>query len=229
VPSGATILSGQGTNNISVSFASGFVSGTITVVASSSCGSSTSLSKLIRAIASVPASISGPTINCYNDTAVVYTCASSAGATSYDWTAPAGTIFNSGQGTNSVNVSFNAPVGSTSPIKVRATNACGSSAYKSLNLTFSQCFVRASSEANDIQLYPNPASNEVTIDLGGIEDQTISVKCVNTLGQVVYENESASQDATLKINTASFAEGLYYVTLNNSTFSNKVLKMIISR
>jgi hypothetical protein len=89
--------------------------------------------------------------------------------------------------------------------------------------------VRASSEANDIQLYPNPASNEVTIDLGGIEDQTISVKCMNTLGQVVYENEGVSQDATLKINTASFAEGLYYVTLNNSNFSNKVLKMIISR
>jgi hypothetical protein len=92
-----------------------------------------------------------------------------------------------------------------------------------------QCISRSKDRVDDIQLYPNPASNEVTIDLGGIEDQTISVKCMNTLGQVVYENEGVSQDATLKINTASFAEGLYYVTLNNSNFSNKVLKMIISR
>jgi hypothetical protein len=52
---------------------------------------------------------------------------------------------------------------------------------------------------------------------------------MNTLGQVVYENESASQDATLKINTASFAEGLYIVTLNSESVKNKMLKVIIER
>jgi hypothetical protein len=229
VPTGATILSGQGLNSISVSFGAGFVSGNISVVASSNCGPSTSLSKLIKAIPAIPASISGPTINCYNDTSVVYSCALSASATSYDWTAPAGTIFNSGQGTSTVNVSFNAAAGVSSPIKVRANNSCGSSAYKSLNLTFSQCFARTEMELAEINLFPNPATSEVTIDLGESNDEMISVKCVNSIGQVVYQNEMMSQNAQLKINTSSFAEGLYIITLNNENIKNRMLKVMIER
>ncbi len=229
VPTGATILSGQGTNSLSVSFGSGFVSGNISVIASSNCGPSTSLSKLVKAIPAVPASISGPTINCYNDNSVVYSCALSSGATSYDWTAPAGTIFNSGQGTSTVNVSFNAAAGTSSPIKVRANNACGSSTYKSLILTFSQCFARTEMELSEINLYPNPATNEVTIDLGERDAQMINVKCVNTIGQVVYQTEMMSQNSTLKINTSSFAEGLYIITLNNENIKNNMLKLMIER
>jgi hypothetical protein len=52
---------------------------------------------------------------------------------------------------------------------------------------------------------------------------------MNTLGQVVYENDSVSQDPSLKINTASFAEGLYIITLNGDNVKNKMLKVIIER
>ncbi len=85
------------------------------------------------------------------------------------------------------------------------------------------------SSLQTISLFPNPATNEVTIDLGESDAQMINVKCVNTIGQVVYQTEMMSQDAKLKINTSSFAEGLYIITLNNENIKNKMLKVMIER
>jgi hypothetical protein len=229
VPIGCTIQTGQGTYKITVQVGSTFTTGDITVTASSACGIPTTAYKTISGAPTSPSSITGLTQLCSNQISVNYSCTTVAGAMQYNWTIPSGAAYNSGQGTNLINVNFNSSPGTTGSVKVQAVNSCGSSTNRTLSVSFVQCISRSKDRVDDIQLYPNPASNEVTIDLGGIEDQTISVKCMNTLGQVVYENEGVSQDATLKINTASFAEGLYYVTLNNSNFSNKVLKMIISR
>ena len=229
VPVGATILLGQGTNNISVSYSASFISGTISVVASSNCGVATSISKSIKAAPGIPSYITGPTINCYNQDSVVYSCPSSAGATSYDWLLPSGAIFISGQGTSTISVTFNSIAGASSFIKVRANNACGSSSYKALNLTFSQCFARTENTIPEISLYPNADNSEVIIDLGEIEDQTVEIKCVNVVGQVVYQNEMHTQDAILKLNTSSFAEGLYFITLNGENALSKTMKVMIER
>ncbi len=82
---------------------------------------------------------------------------------------------------------------------------------------------------NKILLFPNPTSNEVTIDLGERDDQTVEIKCVNVVGQVVYQNEINTQDAILKLNTSSFAEGLYFITLNGENALRKTIKVMIER
>jgi PKD-like domain/Glycine rich protein/Secretion system C-terminal sorting domain len=71
-----------------------------------------------------PSTITGITTMCANSIANNYSVTPVAGATSYSWTVPAGANITSGQGTNSITVTF----GSTgSQISVIASNSCTSS------------------------------------------------------------------------------------------------------
>ena len=71
-----------------------------------------------------PGTPSGTASVCSGSTQV-YSTTGSAGATSYNWTVPAGTTINSGQGTTSINVAIGSTAGN---ICVTATGACGTSA-----------------------------------------------------------------------------------------------------
>jgi hypothetical protein len=139
VPAKATLISGQGTNAISVKYASAFVSGTISVVVTNACGGESITKTLVinKAKPAMPAVIAGPTSACSfiaTDSLVTYSVAQGTNATSYLWTVPAHVTLASGQGTASINVKFN--YGYTSAlIKVRAIAACGSSAERTLKVT----------------------------------------------------------------------------------------------
>ena len=71
-----------------------------------------------------------------------------------------------------------------------------------------------------INIYPVPTQNILYIDgLTNLEQQINNIKIVNTLGQTVktYNN------AITSINTSSFANGLYFLIINNE-LSKKFLK-----
>jgi hypothetical protein len=108
-------------------------------------------------------------------------------------------------------VNINSTPGTAGSIRVQAVNSCGSSTNRTLGVSFVQCIIRSQELVENISLFPNPSTNEVTIALGESSDQMIYVKCVNAIGQVVYQTEMMSQDAILKINTASLSEGLYII------------------
>jgi len=61
-----------------------------------------------------------------------YSIAAVQGATAYEWIVPAGAVINSGQGTVSVNVSYNPGFTVNDSLKVRAMNTCGGGEYRSL-------------------------------------------------------------------------------------------------
>ena len=67
-------------------------------------------------------SITGNSNVCINAQAVQYSITSNPSATSYTWTAPAGSTIASGQGTNVVNINFGSNSGN---VCVTATNSCG--------------------------------------------------------------------------------------------------------
>lgn len=75
VPSGATILNGQGTNNIQVQFGAGFTNGNVSVNAQNACGTSTARVKSVKAAPAIPASITGPASVCQGQQGVNYTAA----------------------------------------------------------------------------------------------------------------------------------------------------------
>lgn len=129
---GGTIASGQGTNSISVNWGTG-TSGNVCVVLVGPCGNSAS-SCLPVTITAAPAApvVSGNGIGCATGTGT-YTVSPVNGATSYNWTVTNGTI-TSGNGTNSINVTWDAGV-TTGTVCARSLNACDSSALNCFNVT----------------------------------------------------------------------------------------------
>lgn len=71
-----------------------------------------------------PGAITGPAVVCENQMAT-FSIAAVPGAGTYAWTVPAGVVINSGQGTTSINVSWNTLAGGN--VCVSSVNNCGTS------------------------------------------------------------------------------------------------------
>jgi len=135
VPNGASILSGQGTNSVSIQFTGSFVSGAISVVAANTCGNSNARTKTVYGKPSRPIAVNGPTVFCVSDTSVFSTTAV-FGNNTYVWTIPSGLVILNGQGSTSITV-----IGSGTPVSgdvcVKAQNTCGTTATRCLGITVS--------------------------------------------------------------------------------------------
>ncbi|MBL0342010.1 MAG: T9SS type A sorting domain-containing protein [Bacteroidetes bacterium] len=127
VPTGATITGGQGTNAITVSFGPTYVTGSICVFATSTCG----IQSLLRCktVASnkpnTPGNITGASTGVCGQN-VTYSIAAVAGATSYTWSITGGGNFTTANGINSIVVVYPG-VYTTGQLCVTANNGCGSS------------------------------------------------------------------------------------------------------
>ncbi|MFN0189473.1 MAG: T9SS type A sorting domain-containing protein [Bacteroidia bacterium] len=213
VPAGATLVSGQGTNAVSVSYNNSFSSGNIVVTGTNSCGNSTSASKTINGKPAIPTTITGPTSACYNGQNINYSCSNSTGATSYTWTIPAGASLVSGQGTNSIVLNFASTVGNVLKLKVTANNACGTSSIKTLNITMLNCPRIGQDKIDEIMLYPNPVKDELTLSWVTDAEEDLQVTCIDILGQqLMNKNYLSSEVASgIKINTSNFSNGVYFI------------------
>ena len=135
VPAGAAVVTGQGTNIVSVQFSAGFTGGPITVAAVNGCGSSPVRSRNISLnILSASASISGQNSGVCSATGVSYTATPVVGAVSYSWSVPAGASIVSGQGDGMIMVDFSSSYGGGA-IAVVAQNGCGNGAARSFTVT----------------------------------------------------------------------------------------------
>jgi hypothetical protein len=138
VSGNATLVSGQGTTSIQVSFASNYTAGNIRVTANSNCGNrSPRQLSVSRQLPTAPVSISGATDACPyigTPTQVTYSIAPVANAVSYTWTVPANVTLVSGQGTTSINVTFNTGFVSSN-IKVKSVSNCFTSGDRQLLVT----------------------------------------------------------------------------------------------
>jgi hypothetical protein len=134
VPANAIINSGQGTNTISVTFPSPFTSGSVTVKSGTACFTSTARSITVQSVPTAPTSITGAINGVCNGTTQTYSCPlSTTGGTSYNWTVPAGSVINSGQGTNSISLTLPASYASGT-LSVTASNSCGASTVRSTTI-----------------------------------------------------------------------------------------------
>ena len=134
-PTNATIVSGQGTQTVSISFAANFAaSGSVSVKSQNCFGLSTARTLTVYNIPGTPAAISGAVNNVCSGSVLTYTIAAVPGASSYLWTAPANTTIMSGQGTSSISLSVGAAFVSGS-LSVIAVSSCGQSAARTLALS----------------------------------------------------------------------------------------------
>lgn len=141
IPPGATLVSGQGTTSIQLTFSNSIAltDNFIRVIADGigGCTSVPGELEIGKLVPAIPAVINGPADVCpfvNQPTTAVYSVDPVPNAISYSWTVPAGATIVSGQGTNSVEVSFNSSFTSGS-IKVAAVANCGARAPRSLSLS----------------------------------------------------------------------------------------------
>jgi hypothetical protein len=132
MPTGASIISGEGTNIITVSFGATFTGGAITVASSNGCGTSAVRSRTISSnLLGAPGAIAGPVDGLCSVSNVTYSIASVNGASSYVWTVPTGASITSAANTNLITVNFNG-LFTTGNITVAAVNNCGIGTARSL-------------------------------------------------------------------------------------------------
>ncbi|MEO8770603.1 MAG: T9SS type A sorting domain-containing protein [Ferruginibacter sp.] len=135
VSGSASIVSGQGTTNVEISFLDSFNYGSIKVTANSNCGNRAARSLSISIYApATPGSITGLNSVCSfvgTGTTVGYSIRPAPNAVSYLWTVPDHVTLMSGQGTTDITVTFDSGY-TTSLIKVRSVGSCVSSNDRSL-------------------------------------------------------------------------------------------------
>ena len=65
-----------------------------------------------------------------------------------------------------------------------------------------------------VAVYPNPATDYITIDLKNIRNQTSIVRLTDLTGKVVYQNE-VSETSNLIISTSGISKGVYILNITN--------------
>ena len=134
VPSGWSIITGAGTNSITVTAGTASQNGNISVTAGNSCGASAQSTLAVTvspAAPAIPGAISGFIEQCISRTGLIYSVSPVANATSYTWTLPSGWNITAGINTNSITVSTSGTaIGGN--ITVTATNSCGTSGAKTV-------------------------------------------------------------------------------------------------
>ena len=136
VSGGMTITSGQGTPIITTSIGSGFTSGSVCVTSVSGCAlPGTQYCKSFTSTPATPGTITAPTPVCGNQNEVVLSVAPVQGASSYEWTLPAGLTAVAGSGTSAITVN-SGPGFTGGTVTVKAVSACGTlSAARTLALS----------------------------------------------------------------------------------------------
>lgn len=213
VPEGASIISGNGTSSIYVSFGSSFVSGNICVSAVNDCGASGFKCFSVKGSPATSVQISGPVQVCRRANRVNYSINPVANASYYTWAVPPQASIFSGQGTTSILVDFGNWPGS---ISVFATNSCGNSDVQYLAVDVVNCSPQGIAttkdpQGNNVNPDPDQYSNnvfaffpEVIGSSGGSSDEFPGF--LNwTLGEAVIETirDGAS------ILTQGFQQSLY--------------------
>jgi hypothetical protein len=217
VPSGMTIVSGQGTNQITVN--PNGSTGTISVVESNQGGCQGAAVSLTITLSNpvTTSAINGPsTVSCSQQN-VVYSVTNTTGS-SYQWTVPSGATIVSGQGTNSITVSFN---GSTGVISVQESNAAGCSGTV-VSLTV-ECTSSIEETAQQLwKVYPNPTQDYFNIDFP-TANETTSFKLFDAQGKLIFEESLNIQN---QINVETYATGFYHGVISHEgkTHSIKVVK-----
>ena len=135
VPTKVSVVSGQGSNIVNVTFATGYTTGTLSVTAVTSCGNSSASLVINSTTPAKPAAISGPVnVGSYlgSTSTVNYSVSAVAGANAYVWVLPSGVTVPSGiTNTNSIDVTYTLGF-TTGVIGVKAAGNCGTSPQATL-------------------------------------------------------------------------------------------------
>lgn len=71
-------------------------------------------------------------------------------------------------------------------------------------------------QVQQIELFPNPAQHEVTISFPEMSNTSSRVLIYNSLGQMVYENQTDQNSLNIDLSNTRFTKGVYLVTIEHN-------------
>jgi len=224
VPAGGVILSGQGTNSITVDFDNTTVSDAITVYGLNDCadGKASSFPIVVTLKPGAAGTIIGESTFTEGSTGEAYFVAPIDNATDYNWTFPSGASIVTGANTNSITVSFSASA-QTGSITVYGSNICGDGvASAPFDITV---------PTKAFKIYPIPSNGIFTVAMTFPQEETFTINIYDHLGNKVMEVVDAKTVGgaySKVINLEYLANGLYFVEFINPTF-RIIRKMLITK
>lgn len=216
VPNGAVILSGQGTHEITVDFNGN--SGSISVVQTNQNGCEGAPVSITITIGNTVStgSISGPTVvSCSTDNET-YSVSPTVGS-SYQWSLPAGAVILSGQGSNSIQVDFNANFGQVTVVETNNLGCTGNPQELSVD-----CINGVTDlDKTVIMVSPNPFTTG--IKLSGDLHANMKLLLYNEFGQLVIERMVEKEEF---IDLSALSTGFYtgVVTTPETSYHFKLVK-----
>ena len=161
-----------------------------------------------------------PTTNICPGVTVQFDGSMSLAATGYSWTFPQGNPSSASSGIATPAISFG--LSGTHNFTFTATNLCGTDTYNG-QITVDVCTaINTVSNANLINIYPNPATNILNITgLLNVEN----IRLLDVTGKVITRiNEVPSNSLTIDLTHVS--QGLYFlqVKTNGKVQSFKIIK-----
>ncbi len=216
--------------NVSMNFGT-FTSGIIYVKSNNLCGSSIERSLTVNSIPAIPASVTGVTTVCKGQLGVAYSTPAVTYAAGYNWGTSTGSTIASGQNTVAVTANFSNTAGAGF-VRVQSVSACGSSSYRTLNVTISNC-PRLLDEQNDnkalsVVAYPIPAHDKVTVLVLSPTVENYHLEVMDLYGRIAY-----SQDYILTEGENQILLDLTHLSLSNyilnvrSDTQGKQLKLLL--
>ena len=217
------------TNSINIDFDNTAITDTIFVKGTNTCGPGAE-SFFIITVGSMPddaGTITGTASVCWTDLAVAYSVPSITGASTYQWNfSGTGAVIN-GSGA-SITIDF--PANTTSgDLTVRGHNTCGNGAISAaFHINVSSCnYGITETESGNINIKPNPNKGSFDIEIWVNNTQKCTVKIMNSIGQIVADNEymTAIGINKFKADLTGNANGIYYVQINtgNDVITKKVI------
>jgi len=86
--------------------------------------------------------------------------------------------------------------------------------------------ITAVKETTEINLFPNPTNGLLNISLGDFSKETFQINIYNTLGQLIKQQETQSNDAS-QIDLSTLENGSYIIILSNE--NRTIKKMVIKK
>ncbi len=214
---GATIVGATNDTSVVIDFDSTATTVTISVNAINACGNGVVRNLTVTGKPGTTGPISGPDPVCKNTTQQ-YSVMNVFGATSYTWTSSGGTLIVSGQGTTSLMVHFDTALVNNIVITVAAANDCGVAAPRTRGgISVAACIDGIEEHSfDDINLFPNPTHNELTIDLKNNFDKELTTEILDVSGRTVF-NATAKTDSEnhLNIDLRNLSRGVYFLLIHS--------------
>ena len=227
LPTGATNISGQGTTSVSFKFPVGFTTGSISVTASNGCGTSTARSlTLSRLLPARPDAVDVINVSTCPNRVYTYSIASiPANATSIAWTVPAGGTITSGQGTNSISVTYTTGL-INGNLTATALSNCGSSSERILAIKLAPCpssgkTIPITEKANgaiqnnmEVKVFPNPSTVSFNLLVqNSASTSNVKVRVLDLQGRSI-KSMSVTPNQTITLG-AEFKAGVYMLEVRD--------------